>query len=323
MTTRGVDIRQSSDRVLFRASLKDADGEKIVSGTAELRLYRLNDDGTLDVLDWTTFAFVAPGAGSPDDETTMTHRLRRDSSGADVSTGIWTAVLATLTALTAGGIYIAQVTHSDAFPESQEREFQFGGVEGDQVDADNSGTGAYIVTLTVTDDSDDPVQGAVVRLSKTGEAYTATTSANGIAVFSLDAATWTVAITAGGSYTFTPTSLVVSGDTNQTYALTDNSPSPPASPSLATGYVDCYGLDGAAEEGVEIEIELTSGPGTAGYALDKGTHTATSAANGRATHSGFVRGATYRARRGELGKWVTLTVPDAGTFAMPEMLGQP
>jgi len=185
-----------------------------------------------------------------------------------------------------------------------------------------SGSGAYTVTITVTS-SGSPVEGAVVRLSKTGEAYTATTNASGVASFALDASTWTVGITAGGTLTFTPTTLVVSTDAAQSYSMTANTPSAPASPLLSTGYVDCYGLDGAAEEGVEIEIEMTAGPGTAGYALDKGTYTATSAANGRATHSGFVRGAAYRARRGELGKWVAFTVPNAGTFAMPEMLGQP
>lgn len=151
MTTRGVDIRQASDRILFRASLKDADGLKVVTGTAELRLYRLNDDGTLAVLDWTTYEFVATGTGTPDDETTLTHQLRRDSSGSDVATGIWTAVLDTLTALTTEGIYIAQVTHPGAFPESQEREFQFGGVEGSQADEAGLQSLALAMTQLATD----------------------------------------------------------------------------------------------------------------------------------------------------------------------------
>ena len=60
----------------------------------------------------------------------MTQQQRRDSGGSDEDTGIWTAVLSTLTALTVGGVYIAQVTNSGAVPESQEREFQFGGAEG-------------------------------------------------------------------------------------------------------------------------------------------------------------------------------------------------
>jgi hypothetical protein len=101
----------------------------VTSGTTELRLYRINDDGTLDVYDWTTNDFVAPGAGTPDDETTMTHRVRRDSSDADVNTGVWTAVLTTLTNFTYGHVYIQQVTNTAAMPPSQEREFQFGEVD--------------------------------------------------------------------------------------------------------------------------------------------------------------------------------------------------
>lgn len=130
MSTRGIDVRQETDRIVFRVSLKDSGGAKVTSGTTELRVYRVNDDGTLDVLDWTTNGFVAPGSGTPDDETTMTHRVRRDSSGADVNTGIWTAVLSTLTNWTEGQVYIAQVTNTNATPESQEREFQFGSIEG-------------------------------------------------------------------------------------------------------------------------------------------------------------------------------------------------
>lgn len=130
MSTRGIDIRQETDRIVFRASLKDSAGAKVTTGTTELRLYRVEDDGTLDVYDWTTNDFVATGSGTPDDETTMTHQQRRDSTGADVDTGIWTAVLSTLTNFTEGQVYIAQVTNSNATPESQEREFQFGSVEG-------------------------------------------------------------------------------------------------------------------------------------------------------------------------------------------------
>jgi integral membrane sensor domain MASE1 len=42
--------------------------------------------------------------------------------------------LSSLTNFTIGNVYIAQVTNSGASPESQEREFQFGDVEGDTAD---------------------------------------------------------------------------------------------------------------------------------------------------------------------------------------------
>ena len=133
MATKGIDVRQTTGQLVFRVSLKDPNGAKVTSGTTELRVYRLEDDGTLDVYDWTTNDFVAPGAGTPDDETTMTHRQRRDSTGADVDTGIWTAVLSTLTNWTAGQVYVIQITNTAASPESQEREFQFGLNQGDDL----------------------------------------------------------------------------------------------------------------------------------------------------------------------------------------------
>ena len=66
----------------------------------------------MDVYDWITNAFVTTGSGTPDDETTLTHQQRRDSTGVDVDTGIWTKVLSTLTNFTKGQIYIIQVTNS-------------------------------------------------------------------------------------------------------------------------------------------------------------------------------------------------------------------
>lgn len=133
MPTKGIDVRQTTGQLVFRVSLKDSNGAKVTSGTTELRVYRVEDDGTLDVYDWTTNDFVAPGGGTPDDETTMTHQQRRDSTGADVDTGIWTAVLSTLTNWTAGQVYVIQITNTTASPESQEREFQFGLSQGDDI----------------------------------------------------------------------------------------------------------------------------------------------------------------------------------------------
>ncbi len=141
MATRGIDIRQTADRILFRASLKDSTGAKVTSGTTELRVYRLEDDGTLDVLDWDSGTKDFVSSGATDDEVTMTHR---QADGVD--TGIWTYAITDATILAAfslGQVYIVQVTNSGASPESQEREFQFGGVEGDQADSTT-------ITVTVT-----------------------------------------------------------------------------------------------------------------------------------------------------------------------------
>jgi hypothetical protein len=92
----------------------------------------------------------------------------------------------------------------------------------------SAGTGARVVTITVRAPDASPVQGATVRLSRTGESYSATTNVSGVAVLNVNDATWTVSITAVG-FTFTPVSLVVANNVSQTYTLTLNSqvlPSP-------------------------------------------------------------------------------------------------
>jgi hypothetical protein len=274
VATRGIDVRQTASRVIFRASLKDASGAKVTSGTTELRLYRLEDDGTLDVLDWVAKDFVSSGA--TDDETTMTHQL---SNGAD-NTGLWTYVLSDaeiLANMDEGQVYIVQVTNSGATPESQEREFQFGGVEGDnalQVDwADGgrldtlldtaaagtaptveeiraemdsnstqlaailedtgttlpaqiaeidagAGTGAYPITVTVTDGAD-PLENATVRVTLSGLTKAlATTDSSGEAELSLDAADGYIVSATASGHTYTPETRTVTG--SEAGTLTDD-----------------------------------------------------------------------------------------------------
>lgn len=80
-------------------------------------------------------------------------------------------------------------------------------------------TGAYAVTITVTDGTS-PVPGALVRLKAGAAEDIKKTNGSGVAVFSVDDNTYSVRITADG-LTFTPESLVVTGDTSQTYEMTE------------------------------------------------------------------------------------------------------
>ena len=90
-----------------------------------------------------------------------------------------------------------------------------------------SGTGARAVTITVVDSSSNPIQNAIVRLSRVGETYSAQTNPTGIASFSINDATWTVSITANG-FTFTPVAFVVASNTSQSYSMTASGVIPPA-----------------------------------------------------------------------------------------------
>ena len=121
MAFQGIDVRQTGDRIVFRASLKDSAGAVVSSGTTNLRLYELQNDGTLHSYDWNDNTFKATALTT--ENQAMTHRQGNNST---TDTGIWTHALTTLTGFTAGNIYFAQVTNSGASPTEQEREFQFG-----------------------------------------------------------------------------------------------------------------------------------------------------------------------------------------------------
>jgi hypothetical protein len=119
MAFRGIDIRETGDRILFRALITDSDNAAVATGTAALYLYELQNDGTLKSYDFddNTFKTTALTTGT----LALTHRTGNNST---VNTGLWTAILATLTGFTAGNIYIVNVIHS--VEGQQSREFQFG-----------------------------------------------------------------------------------------------------------------------------------------------------------------------------------------------------
>lgn len=122
----------------------------------------------------------------------------------------------------------------------------------------------------------------------------------------------------------------------------------PVNPSddalLSTGWLIVYDELGQRENGVVIGLQMTSGPGTAGFSLDTKARTGTSATvtidgspvAGYVQFTGLRRGATYRVQRGaitaaapaspfatrSIGSSVTFIVPNAASFQIAETLGQ-
>lgn len=119
---KGIDIRQGSGHIIFRASLKDSLGAKVTSGTTNVTLYEVQSDGTLKSYDWSDNTFKT-GALTTENQA-ATHRTGNNGS---TNTGVWTAALSTLTGFTAGGVYLVVFSNTLATPAQQEREFQFGG----------------------------------------------------------------------------------------------------------------------------------------------------------------------------------------------------
>jgi hypothetical protein len=197
---------------------------------------------------------------------------------------------------------------------------------------ENTGRGGFLVTITVTDGTD-PIEGAFVRITNSTTEVVRDTDVDGIALFALDNASYTIMITKP-LHDFVLDTLVVFGATSPAdYELTPTTViTPPASVLVATGYMVVYDNYGEVEGGVPITLAMSAGRGTAGYALDTKSRTEVSNADGYVEFTGLIRGATYSVRRagvatpspgsfsgGAVGQ--SFVVPNAASFSMPEVIG--
>lgn len=129
-----------------------------------------------------------------------------------------------------------------------------------------TGAGSFPITVTVVDGSAVAIQNALVWISDGVTAISQQTNASGHATYSLNAATYTVAITKAG-YSFTPTTRTVTG--SQTGTLVNNlvmtavnvPPSPPANPAKGTIYGNVVRSDGASPTGIVITATLMNSSG--------------------------------------------------------------
>lgn len=128
MTFRGIDIRETGDRIVYRALLQDSNGALLTTGTTTLKLYEIQNDGTLKSYDFNDNTFKTTAL------TTETQALtHRQGNNATTNTGLWTWAQTTLTGFVPGNIYFAMVNNSGASPTDQIREFQFGGGGDDMI----------------------------------------------------------------------------------------------------------------------------------------------------------------------------------------------
>jgi hypothetical protein len=231
--------------------------------------------------------------------------------GSRLADASYTAPLTAAGTRSAIGLASANLdTQLDAIPTAAEIDTQLSGTHGGGAwGSIGSGSGAYTFTVTVNDGTT-ALQNATVRLVEGVNNYVAVTNASGVAVFALDSATYSVAISKAG-YSFTPTSKVIANTTSQTYSMSAVTPALPPAANLSTGTAICYGTTGLPLQGVVVTIQQVQGTGTDGSAYDGDTFTLTSNASGVISHTGFVRGATYSIRRGVRGEAKSFTVPNA------------
>jgi len=180
------------------------------------------------------------------------------------------------------------------------------------------GDGARTVTVTV-DDGSTVLENATVRFTSGVESYVQSTDASGNATFNLDDATWTVAITKAG-HSFAGDTLVVDGDKTPTYSMTAISISAPASPDQTTGFCTTFDGQGNVAGGTTIDFSLVL-KDDSGKSYTEDKFTATSNASTGLLEVALIRGATYRARRGDLGVETEFTAGSSATYELPQILG--
>jgi len=169
-----------------------------------------------------------------------------------------------------------------------------------------AGTGARTVTITVNDGTT-ALQNAVVRLSEGLNTYRTLTNASGVAVFNVDDATYTVAVTKSG-YTYAGTTLIVNGTETATYSMTAVSVTPPANQDLSAVVVLCLGTDFEAESGVTIDLRIVTFPsGSTNTAYPGLKQTATSNGSGIATLYA-PKGSVCEWKRGREDSWTEITI---------------
>src|SRR5690606_31445060 len=96
-----------------------------------------------------------------------------------------------------------------------------------------------------------------------------------------------------------------------------------SAPGFSTGVLTCYDEDGAVEQGVTIRARIIKGPGTAGLSYDQTYRDEVSGVDGVVQITNMVIGATYEIVRGDRIGRAEVTVPNAPSFNLPEVLGQP
>lgn len=128
---KGVDVRQTANRVILRALLQDAEGAIVddTSTNATLAIYEQQDDGDLYALDFNDHLFNDEDTARTTPTVEMTYRTV--DGGSNTDTGLWTYALSNVSDFDDGGIYYAHIYHADAVPTDQIREFQWGSVQGD------------------------------------------------------------------------------------------------------------------------------------------------------------------------------------------------
>jgi hypothetical protein len=183
--------------------------------------------------------------------------------------------------------------------------------------------GDYTLTVTVTDaDSGDPIEGATVTLSRTGQRGAKLTDASGVAVVGLDAATWSWIVRAAGYEDRTGT-IAISGNAVLSVEMDGIVVAVPSSPDKSMLNVLCLDESGDPEPDVAIDIRIVTVPsGDLNTAYKGVKQTAISNSEGVASLEA-IKGAVYEYKRGKADEWSRVTIGSGSTTNVSSFIGSP
>lgn len=126
----GIDVRATASGVLvLRASIKDLNGARINYGSGTLSILSLEADGSLRTFDFTSKTFITNTGHVATPAVALVHQTYASGTAA----GLWTYALTGVENLVYGRTYLSVVNHISGSPANQEREFMWGGAQGDIV----------------------------------------------------------------------------------------------------------------------------------------------------------------------------------------------
>lgn len=271
------------------------------------------DDAVLSAVGALSIPTAGAIADAVWDEATSGHltagttgaKLNSLSAGGDATAANQTTIITHLTDIKGGGWSSSTDTLEkirDALPVS-------------------TGAGAYTLTVTVNDGTT-ALQNATVRLSEGANAFAGLTNASGVVAFSLDAATYDVAITKDG-YSFNPTTKVVAGSGSQTYSMTAVVITPSADPGKCVATMTCFNNLTNDDSTARVWLQQTSVPaGDDGHVFDAKKIMLTPNSDGEITVT-LWRGAGYKIWRGSSeDDAVEFTAASAATMSLDSVLGK-
>lgn len=182
-------------------------------------------------------------------------------------------------------------------------------------------SGPYTRTITITDDDTaDPIEGAKVRLYKTGSTETKLANASGVVTFTTEAATWSYAVTAAGYGGATGT-IVISADGSTAIELTATAVTPPTTPGLSAIEVLCLDGDYEATAGIDIDFRIVTVPSGDMNNSYKGVKkTVTSNVSGVSRYEA-PQGSVIEYKRGTAVEWNAATLDADSSTSVTSFIG--